>query len=176
MMILCHFQFDRINGCRFVVSFFSVGLLCVVEKAAIAMQFHRRRFDVFSFCMLAREPRAKRLFFNGKHANRRARTALCSACLFPDRRLMPARDHLTQTQQRKTKHQGNNNIASRKKETNSNNHFDFNHNRKPQSTFLNVNCSVVGTLPKKTTKVTLVITHHNHQFVQVNCALGPSHV
>jgi len=63
--------------------------------------------------------------------------------------------------------------CQRKKETNSNNHFDFNHNLKPQSTFLNVNCSVVGALPETTTKVTLVIGHHNHQLIQANCALCP---
>ena len=82
--------------------------------------------------------------------------------------------HSNTTQQRQSINAATTSPAVIKK-TNSDNNFDFNRNHKLQSTFLNVNCSVVGTLPETTTKVTLVITRHNRQLIQINCAVNPSH-
>ena len=84
------------------------------------------------------------------------------------------RNHDIQTQQRQSINATTASLAATKK-TNSDNHFDFNCNHELHSTFLNVNCSVVGTLPETATKVTFVITRHNHQLIQINCALDPSH-
>jgi len=170
IVILYRFQFDRVNRHRFMVSFFLQACFMLLKKQPSLVP-SSLLFSLPNENMLTRDPRAKGCFSTENMQT--VAHALHCTCLFLDKRLMPARDHLTQTQQRQSISATTTSPAAKKKK-NRNINFDFSHNLTLQSTFLNVNCAVVGTLPETTTKVTLVNTRHNHQLIQINHALDPS--